>query len=264
MVQMTINGKVVKAAEGEYLLPVIRRMGIEIPALCDHKALEPCGACRLCMVEITRADWDGWKKHVTSCLYPAEDGLIVATHSPQVIEIRKTIFDLYLARCPESDVIRKMASEYGVEQTSYAVVPDGDNCIMCYACTRACEVLGKSAISAVMRGHRKVIARPLEKEPPDCIGCLSCANVCPTDVIEWHDTDGQRTIWGKSFDLFACRSCGRQTITKEFADYLIAKRNIPPAYFETCDACKRTDLAQKMGGLVLSAQAVLSTEGKVA
>jgi bidirectional [NiFe] hydrogenase diaphorase subunit len=256
MIHITINGKTVKAVEGDMLLPVLRRMGVDIPALCDHAALEPCGACRLCMVEITKSDWDGWKKHVTSCLYPVEDGLIVSTHTPEVLEIRRTIFDLYLARCPESDVIAKMAAEYGVEKTSYQSIADGDNCIMCYACTRACEVLGKSAISATLRGHRKVIASPMGNEPPDCIGCLSCANVCPTDVIEWDDKGGMRTIWNKSFELISCKICGQKTITREFADYLIEKRKIPASYFEVCDKCKRTELAKKMGDLVISAEEV--------
>ena len=250
MVHLTINGKVIKAAEGEMLLPAIRRQGIEIPALCDHAAVEPCGACRLCMVEITRQDWNGWRRHVTSCLYPVEEGLIVSTHTPQVLEIRRTILDLYLARCPNSDVIQKMAEEYGLTKTSYEVIPEGDNCIMCYACTRICEMLGKSAISAVQRGHKKVISAPFGKEPPDCIGCLSCAFICPTDVIEWRDQNGTRTIWSRTFELISCTACGKQILTRDFADYLAAKRAVPREYFETCDDCKRVELSRKMGGLV--------------
>jgi bidirectional [NiFe] hydrogenase diaphorase subunit len=256
MVHITINGKIAKAHEGEMLLAAIRREGIDVPALCDHPAVEPCGACRLCMVEITRADWDGWKKHVTSCLYPVEEGLIVSTHTPEVMDIRKTILDLYLARCPNSDVVQKLAEEYGIYKTSYITVPDGDNCIMCYACTRICEVLGRSAISAVERGHAKVIAPPFGDEPPDCIGCLSCAQICPTDVIPWKDEDGTRTIWNKKFELVACKKCGKKIITRDFADYLIAKRDIPGEYFDTCDDCKRIDLAQKMGRLVDQAREV--------
>jgi len=250
MIQIQINGKTVKARAGEMLLNIIRREGIDIPALCDHPALEPSGACRLCMVEITKPQWEGWSRQVTACLYPAETDLVVSTHSAPVMEVRRHILDLLLARCPDSDVIQKMAEEHGLRKTSFAIVPDGDNCIMCYACTRACEVMGKSAISAVMRGHEKVIAPPFGKEPPDCIGCLSCAHICPTGVIPWKDENGRRTIWGKTFDLICCQRCGKSIITREFADYLGESRKIPAAYFDICDDCKRSELAGKMGRLI--------------
>jgi NADH dehydrogenase/NADH:ubiquinone oxidoreductase subunit G len=210
------------------------------------------------MVEITKADWDGWKKHVTSCLYPVEEGLIVSTHTEQVVEMRRTILDLYLARCPGSEVVQEMAEDYGVTKTSYDIIPDGDNCIMCYACTRICEVVGKSAISAAERGHKKVISTPFGEEPPDCIGCLSCANICPTNVIEWSDENGTRTIWNKKFELIECKTCGKKTITREFADYLIEKREIPADYFDTCDDCKRVETVRKMGDIVTLAREVAS------
>ena len=84
MVSLTINGKLVQAKEDEMLLSVIKRMGIDVPSTCNHKAVEPFGACRLCTVEITRPEWDGWKKHVTSCLYPVEEGLIVVHGAPHI------------------------------------------------------------------------------------------------------------------------------------------------------------------------------------
>lgn len=258
MVHITINGKVVKAIKGEMLLNVIRREGLDVPALCDHPAIEPTGNCRLCTVAFTKEGWDGWQKYITACLYPVEEGLIVTTHSPELIEIRKTILDLQLARCPDSDVIQKMAAEYGILKSSYEPRVDGDNCIMCYACTRICEVLGKQAISAVMRGHHKKIAPPFDQPPPDCIGCLSCAMICPTDVIEWHDNRDIRTIWDKDFELIACKNCGKKIITREFADYLIEKRNLPSEYFETCDDCKRLDLAKRMGGIITKVEDLAS------
>ncbi|PWB72346.1 hypothetical protein C3F09_06840, partial [candidate division GN15 bacterium] len=49
-VTMTINGKLVRATQGEYLLGVLRRQKIEVPALCHHEAVEPYGGCRLCTV----------------------------------------------------------------------------------------------------------------------------------------------------------------------------------------------------------------------
>ncbi len=247
MVNITINGKIVQAEEGEMLLSVIRRLKIDVPALCHHEAVEPLGACRLCMVEITKEDWNGWSKFVTSCLYPVEPDLIVLTHSDQVNEIRRTIMDLYLARHPNSPEIQKLAEEYGVLKTSYEVQVDGDNCILCGICTRICDAMGFHAISLVGRGHGKTVAPPLDEPPPDCTGCLSCALNCPTNFIEFSDQGNKRTIWKKDFEMLACVKCGATTITREFAEFLSRNRDIPFEYFETCDACHRKETSLSMG-----------------
>ncbi len=247
MVRLTINGKVVKASEGEMLLTVIRREQIDVPALCHHEAVEPFGACRLCIVEITRNEWKGWCDYVTSCLYPVAEGLIVNTHAPKVNELRKTILDLYLARHPKCPEIIELAGEYGVTQTSYETVADGDNCILCALCTRICDRMGFHAISTVGRGHGKEVAAPLREAPPDCTGCLSCAKNCPTNFIEYKIKKGSLTIWDRKFELLVCTRCGKETITREFAEYLAGNRDIPADYFEICDDCHRKELAATMG-----------------
>ncbi len=247
MVTLTINGKLVRAQDGEMLLAVIDREGIKIPAPCNHKAVEPFGACRLCTVEITRSDWDGWKKHVTSCLYPVEEGLIVSTHTPQVIELRKTILDLQLARSPKARYVQDLAAEYGISRTSFEEVPDGDDCILCALCTRVCDTMGFKAISTVGRGHGKEIAPPLKQAPPDCVGCLACAQVCPTDFIKYTDNSVTREIWGKTFEMVRCEQTGQPTITKAFAEYLTRNREIPAEYFKRADQIHRNETAVTMG-----------------
>ncbi len=247
MVNITINGKICKAEEGELLLAVIRRQGIDIPALCDHGAVEPFGACRLCMVEITKESWDGWKKYVTSCLYPVEKGLIVQTHTEKVNELRKTVLDLQLARCPTSPEIQQLAADYGITQTSYEEYVDSDNCILCGLCTRICEEMGFAAISTVGRGHLKEVAPPLNEPPPDCVGCLACSLNCPTNVIPYEDEGIYRTIWDKQFERIQCEKCGKLGITKIFAEALIKMRGLGEDYFDVCDECRRKDTALTMG-----------------
>ena len=247
MINITINGKVIQANEGEMLLTIIRREKIDIPSLCHHDAVEPSGACRLCMVEITKPEWNGWCDYVTSCLYPAADGLIVNTHAPKVNELRRSILNLYLARHPHSPEIQKLAAEYGVLKTEFATVVDGDNCILCSICTRICDAMGFHAISTVGRGHGKTVAPPLDKAPDACVGCLSCAKNCPTNFIEYNIADGNLTIWKKDFEMLTCTECGAETITKDFAEYLSKNRDIPSDYFEKCDACHRKDIAKTMG-----------------
>ena len=249
MVNIIINGKVVRAEKGEMLLKVLKREKIDIPSLCNHEAVKPFGACRLCMVEITKTEWDGWCDYVTSCFYPVAEGLIVNTHAPKVNELRKTILELYLSRHPKSNEIQELAAEYGVMQSSFEIIVDGDNCILCGLCTRICDQMGFKAISTVGRGHGKEVAPPLNMEPADCVGCLSCAKNCPTNFIEFTIGKGKLKIWGKKFKMVACTECGKETVTKEFAQYLSDNRDIPFEYFEKCDECHRKELSKTMGRL---------------
>ena len=51
MINLTINGKAVTAPEGTTILAAAKDNGIYIPTLCYDDALEPYGACGLCVVE---------------------------------------------------------------------------------------------------------------------------------------------------------------------------------------------------------------------
>ena len=50
--QITVDGKVISAKEGQSVLDAALDAGIFIPNLCHHPDLMPYGACRLCLVEI--------------------------------------------------------------------------------------------------------------------------------------------------------------------------------------------------------------------
>ena len=41
MITFKLNGQTVQGDEGQYILQVADKYGIEIPTLCHHKALEP-------------------------------------------------------------------------------------------------------------------------------------------------------------------------------------------------------------------------------
>ncbi|NOZ02651.1 MAG: 2Fe-2S iron-sulfur cluster binding domain-containing protein [Deltaproteobacteria bacterium] len=232
------------------MLEAARQAGIRIPTLCHHEALEPYGGCRLCVVDVTRPEWDGWNKLVVACLYPVEDGLIVHTDTERVMETRRVVLDLLLARSPNTPLIRDLAREYGIDRTSYEVNPEPTDCILCGLCTRVCDHIGVSAISAANRGAGREIAPPfMEDAPPDCIGCLACAEVCPTDHITYTQTIGTRTIWGKTFEMLRCPECGRAHITREQAAFEARRNKVPESYFEYCDECKRKKTAGTIRGL---------------
>ncbi len=84
-ITLQIDDRKVEAKEGMTILEAAKSVGIDIPTLCYHPALSPSGACRLCSVEIISR---GGSRIVTSCNYLVEEGLVVNTKSPDVIEVR--------------------------------------------------------------------------------------------------------------------------------------------------------------------------------
>jgi len=239
MVTLTINERELKAEKGQTILQVARENGIDIPTLCHNEALEPYGACRLCIVEVSKGKRT---RIVTSCLYPVEEGLKVKTDSPRVISNRKMLLELLLARCSKNKVIRELASQMGIEQPSFKSEYLEDNdCIVCGLCVRACEqVVGVSAISLVNRGITKEPASPFLEPAADCIGCGSCYYICPTGAIKMEDREGTRIIynWKVEFKLKKCKVCGNYWAPEKQLDYIKKKWNLPEDFFDTCPTCK--------------------------
>ncbi|MCK4607116.1 MAG: (2Fe-2S)-binding protein, partial [candidate division Zixibacteria bacterium] len=111
MVTLYINGLKVSVEKGTTLLETAQFLGFPIPTLCHMEGLSPYGACRLCVVEIG----EGPKaKLVTSCTYPAEEGLKVRTASVRVVKARKMVLELLLASCPQSKIIQDLAAAHDI------------------------------------------------------------------------------------------------------------------------------------------------------
>ncbi len=176
MIELTINGNKCEFPEGNTLLNCIQSIGIKIPTLCYHKALTPYGACRLCLVEIEQ---EGRAPSVqSSCSYPALNGLSVKTDTDRVKRARKIIAELLLARCPDSEIIQRIASDQGV--TEPRIKKKYDDCIYCGLCERMCEErMGRIAIGFSGRGQNKKLEPPFGKHNEMCWTCGACDFICP-------------------------------------------------------------------------------------
>jgi len=118
LISININGQAVTARSGMTILETARENGIDIPTLCYIKDLPPVGACRLCVVEV-----EGSRTLVGSCHTPIAEGMVIHTHSPKVLEVRRILVELMLASHPDSCVIcgeanccelRKMAADLNI------------------------------------------------------------------------------------------------------------------------------------------------------
>jgi NADH dehydrogenase/NADH:ubiquinone oxidoreductase subunit G len=256
ILNVTINGKVCEARKGEYILEVARRNQILIPSFCHHEALPELGCCRLCVVEVHEAQQPhasrvdeqtqhgpapenvgkskntgaaGKPRVVASCVYPVSKDCEVYTESDKIKGIRRTVLSMLRGCAPEGNRIASLCKIYGVsEEERYAVSAVSTEtgnakkrlqsaCILCGLCVEACSRLGTGAISSVGRGTGKKISTPYDEASPDCVGCASCAAVCPTGAIACDEDaeKGLRSIWGKTFTLARCEKCGNPFATAE-------------------------------------------------
>ena len=239
MINLTIDGREIQAEEGSTILQAARNNGIEIPTLCYHDELTASGACRLCSVEIKKGKRT---RIVTSCIYQVEEGLTVTTHSERVMNVRRLVLQLLMARCPTSEVIRELADTMGVEpQERFQLDEDKGKCILCRQCVEVCEqVVGVSAIGFLNRGADKSVGTPFMEPSGVCIGCGACAYVCPTGHIKMEESENgkERVIWGKTFKMVACKVCGRYFAPQEQLEYIGKKTGVPLDKLYTCVNCR--------------------------
>ncbi len=242
MVNIIIDGYDFEVPEGITVLEAARKKGFEIPTLCYHEALEPIGSCRLCLVELGGNLKEGL---VSSCTYPVEeDGLVVHTETPAVLQARKMNLSLLLARCPGTKCLQDLAYSWWVDSSALPVRGDyKEECILCGRCVRVCrEAIGKDAISFAFRGVDRRVCSPFDQNPEDCIGCTACAYVCPTGAVKVTEEKGRRFIapWKSDLPLARCESCGVTVATAETSASLEEKMlesGLPPGsmrpYFKT-------------------------------
>jgi NADH dehydrogenase/NADH:ubiquinone oxidoreductase subunit G len=237
MVNLIIDGKKVEAEAGATILQVAREYGIVIPTLCSHDSVEPSGACRLCVVEIKKG---GRSRIVTSCLYQVEDGLDVNTKSERVMNVRRLVLQLLLARNPDVEVLKELAQEMGVTyQARFTPDTDKGKCILCRMCVRVCEtVVGASAIGFSFRGSEKAVGVPFKEDSKACIGCGACAYVCPTGHILMETTQNTRKIWGRKFAMTACNTCGRYFAPTDQLAFISEKTGVPLSELSICTSCR--------------------------
>ena len=217
-ITITIDGRPFVCEQGEYLADVAQRNGIDIPVLCGkQEVLSGSGCCRVCIVEVIES---GRSKVVASCIYPVQRACEVHTANERIVRERGVILALLKGLAPESAFIAEMAQTYGAPYIERLDPSEGEgSCILCGLCVVACQSLGAGAISSVSRGVNKKVSTPYDEASPDCIGCGSCAAVCPTRCISVQSENDRQTIWGQEFLLAYCAVCGAELGTRASVEY---------------------------------------------
>jgi len=148
-----------------------------------------------------------------SCILKVKPGLEVRTESDLVSVHRQKAFDKLLSMAPDAVRIRELAEKFNVP-----VAPKPDGCIRCRLCVRVCnDIIGTRAL-AMLKTETGSHVGPGDGS---CIGCGTCANLCPTQFITVKDQDNVRTVsiggWVLSrLPLERCEACGSRYATAQF------------------------------------------------
>ena len=241
VVNLTINDKQIQAEEGKVIIEVARENGIDIPTLCYDEAVSSYGACRLCLVEITTVR--GRTRLVAPCLYQIEEGLMVRTNTTRIIQIRKMLLELLLARCPNAEVIQDLARQMGIEKPAFKPKEDKSKCILCSLCVRVCEeCVGVSAIGMAHRGVDRQLATSYYEHSDACICCGSCAYICPTGAITLENSGHTRKVCTPyvtmEFKLKKCKVCGSYFAPEKQLDYVAKVSRLPAEALDKCPTCR--------------------------
>jgi iron-only hydrogenase group A len=203
MIEMQVDGRAIEAKDGETILSALKREGIHVPTLCHMEGLPPSGACRMCIVEL-----EGAPNFVPACSFPVAPGMKIQTHSPRVLDARRTIVELLLSNHPDDCLyctrsgkcdLQQLSQTMGIRQRLYRgkrneqerdvagpIIRDPEKCILCGRCVRICEeIQGVSAIDFVNRGSKAYVGTAFDQglNVSTCINCGQCIVSCPTGAL---------------------------------------------------------------------------------
>lgn len=247
MVTIEINGTTLQAENGQMLIEVADKAGIEIPRFCYHKKLSVAASCRMCLVEVEKAP-----KPMPACATPVTDGMKVFTKSTKAIAAQKSVMEFLLINhpldCPVCDQggecdLQDLSIGYGDGNSQFVeikrVVKDKDigplistdmtRCIHCTRCVRfGQEIAGIRELGATGRGEHMEIGLYVEGSVDSELSG-NIIDLCPVGALTskpfrfsarpWemakHDSIAGHDCVGSNITIHTLRDQVKRVIAKE-------------------------------------------------
>ena len=219
LVNITIDNQNISVPEGITILEAAKKAGIDIPTLCFLKDINEIGDCRMCVVKV-----EGRRGFATSCIQKVEEGMVIKTHTPEIIEARHVMLDLIISNHDKDCLtcsrmgnceLQALAAKFGIQNIEYkgereehpvddlspSIVKDPNKCILCRRCVATCKNIQKiGAIDCGNRGFDSSISTSYNKSLKDtnCVFCGQCIEACPTSAL--REKDNTDEVWAKIKD----------------------------------------------------------------
>ncbi|MDO5627195.1 MAG: NADH-quinone oxidoreductase subunit G [Mobilicoccus sp.] len=237
LVTVSIDGIETQVPKGTLVIRAAEQIGIEIPRFCDHPLLEPAGACRQCLVDVSMPGRDGtlskMPKPQASCTMTCSDGMQVETHltSPVADKAQQGVMEFLLINhpldCPVCDKggecpLQNQAMSHGRAESRFTdtkrtypkpvnvstqVLLDRERCVLCQRCTRfSDQIAGDPFISLTERGANSQIG-VFQDTPFASYFSGNTVQICPVGAL----TSATYRFRSRPFDLVStpgmCEHC---------------------------------------------------------
>lgn len=225
MVRVTVDGRVLEAAEGTPLLQAMLDAGMDIPHYCYHPKLTIDGSCRLCQVKI-----EGMPKLQIACNTQVRDGMVVHASDADVDFARRGVMELLLINHPIDCPICDKAGECWLQNYEYRfssrhsrtleprrkhgkrldigerMLLDQERCILCRRCVRFNREIAKTGELAVFyQGDHSVLDIFDQRLDNDYSMCN--ADICPVGALETKDFHHKIRTWFLEETASVCPGC---------------------------------------------------------
>jgi NADH-quinone oxidoreductase subunit G len=229
LITVTIDGIEISVPKGTLLIRAAEELGIAIPRFCDHPLLDPAGACRQCLVEVTdMGNGRGMPKPAASCTTTVMPGMVVKTQLTSVVadKAQQGVMELLLINhpldCPVCDKggecpLQNQAMSNGRADSRFRdakrtfakpiaissnVLLDRERCVLCQRCTRFSEqIAGDPFIDLLERGALEQIGTSSE-EPFQSYFSGNTVQICPVGAL----TGASYRFRARPFDLMSTES----------------------------------------------------------
>ena len=243
MPKFHLDGDEIEVSPGTTILQAALERNLAVPHYCYHPKLTIVGNCRICLVEVEKAP-----KLMIACSTVVNDGMVVRTGSPRVLEARRGVMEFLLINhpldCPICDQAGEcLLQEYAVLHGSGVsrfqeekvkknkrvvigphVLLDEERCILCTRCIRFCqEITGTHEIDLFDRGDRTTIGtfpgRPLEN-----LYSGNVVDICPVGALTSREFRFRSRVWFLKSTPSVCPGCARGcNIWVDTADEQVAR-----------------------------------------
>lgn len=228
MVTCTIDGIEVSVPEGTLIIRAAEQIGVAIPRFCDHPLLDPVGACRQCLVEVTdMGNGKGMPKPAASCTTTVMPGMVVKTQLTSAVadKAQQGIMEMLLMNhpldCPVCDKggecpLQNQAMSNGRSESRFdgpkrvypkplplspQVLLDRERCVLCARCTRfSAQIAGDAFIDLMERGALQQVGIEGDQDASRGFSSYFSGNtvqICPVGAL----TSTQYRFRARPFDL---------------------------------------------------------------